>query len=34
VKENCNEKTIKELIDIFNNTCDKAVKELNTVLEN
>jgi HPt (histidine-containing phosphotransfer) domain-containing protein len=34
VKENCNEKTIKGLIDTFNDTCDKAVKELNTVLEN
>jgi len=34
VRENCNEETIKELIDLFNDTCDKAVKELNTVLEN
>jgi len=34
VKDNCNENKIKELIDLFNDTCDNAVKELNTVLEN
>jgi len=34
VKNNCNEEKIKELIDLFNDTCDQAVKELNTVLEN
>ncbi|NPA37238.1 MAG: Hpt domain-containing protein [Chlorobi bacterium] len=34
VKKNCNVEKIKELIDKFNVTCKKAVKELNTVLEN
>ena len=34
IKENCNEEKIKELIDLFNDTCDKAVNELKTVLEN
>jgi len=34
IKNNCNEGEIKELIDKFNLTCNKAVNELNTVLEN
>jgi len=34
VKNNCNEGKIKELIDKFNLTCNQAVNELNTVLEN
>jgi len=34
VKDNCSENKIKELIELFNDTCNKAVKELNTFLEN
>jgi len=34
IKNNCNEVKIKELIDKFNTTCNEAVNELNTVLEN
>ena len=34
IKNNCNAGKIKELIDKFNFTCNAAVNELNTVLEN
>ncbi len=34
IKNNCNDGKIKELIDKFSLTCNAAINELNTVLEN